>query len=139
MPEKQDIAGVVVRDERGRYLMVQEKRIDVRGKWNLPAGRVDPGETPEAAAVREAREETGYEVEIVGKPIFEGFIEPADRAFHIYAARIIGGERTINPNEVLDVAWLSYEEITSLHAKGLVRAEHFFDIITTFGQHTRAE
>ncbi len=73
MPEKQDIAGVVVRDERGRYLMVQEKRKDVCGKWNLPAGWVDPGEAPEAAAIRWAREETGYEVENHGSPTLRRF------------------------------------------------------------------
>lgn len=134
MAQKQDIAGVVVRDEQGRYLLVQEARQDVRGKWNLPAGRVDPGEAPETAAVREAREESGYEVKIVEKPLFEGFVESAGRTFHIYEAKVIGGERCVNPKEVLDVAWLSYTEIVNLHADGRIRAEHFFEIITAFEQ-----
>ncbi|HEX2221791.1 MAG TPA: NUDIX domain-containing protein [Candidatus Limnocylindria bacterium] len=36
------------------------------GAWDLPAGYLDPGESPEAAAVRETREEAGLEVELLG-------------------------------------------------------------------------
>jgi 8-oxo-dGTP pyrophosphatase MutT (NUDIX family) len=50
-------AGVV--DDDGR-LLVMERADD--GQWGLPGGYSDPGETPAATAVREAREETGLEV-----------------------------------------------------------------------------
>jgi len=50
----------VIRDERGR-LLLQEK---ASGEgWSLPAGAIEPGETPEQAVRREVREETGLAVE----------------------------------------------------------------------------
>ena len=41
-------------------------RRTLAGEWVLPKGWIDPGETPEQAAVREVREETGVKAEIVG-------------------------------------------------------------------------
>lgn len=55
-------AGAVVRDDRGRLLVVRRGHEPDRGRWSLPGGRVEPGETTASAAVREVREETGLEV-----------------------------------------------------------------------------
>lgn len=128
-----DIAGVVVRDEAGRYLMVQEKRSDVYGKWNVPAGRVDAGETPQQGAAREAYEETGYEVELLSEtPLLHEQIQSAGRDFYIYHAKVVGGEKRVDPSEALDVAWLTYERICELHKNGELRADVMFRAITKF-------
>ncbi|HNS01576.1 MAG TPA: NUDIX domain-containing protein [Anaerolineae bacterium] len=52
-------AGGVVLDAAGRVLLI-ERIIDGVHEMRLPKGHIDPGETPEAAAVREVCEETGY-------------------------------------------------------------------------------
>lgn len=55
-------AGCIVENERGEMLWIERK-----GKWDLPKGKVEPGEGIEAAAVREVMEETGIgELELVG-------------------------------------------------------------------------
>lgn len=55
-----EAAGGVVYNPKGKALMIFR-----RGFWDLPKGKIDPGETPEQAAVREVQEETGLnEVEL---------------------------------------------------------------------------
>lgn len=55
-------AAVVVSDAEGRVLLVRENY--GRGRWGLPGGSVEPGESPGEAAIREALEETGLHVEL---------------------------------------------------------------------------
>jgi 8-oxo-dGTP pyrophosphatase MutT (NUDIX family) len=47
---------------RGRVLLIQRARPPYQGLWTLPGGRMEPGETAEAAAAREIREELGLDV-----------------------------------------------------------------------------
>src|SRR3954449_5999972 len=56
--------GAVVHDPAGRLLLVQRGHDPHRGRWSLPGGRIEPGESPEQAVVREVREETGLEVRV---------------------------------------------------------------------------
>jgi 8-oxo-dGTP diphosphatase len=58
------VAAVVFIEHKQRVLLVRRKMNPGRGLWSLPGGYVDYGEDPRAAAVREAREETGLEVAI---------------------------------------------------------------------------
>lgn len=128
--KRADIAGVVVREKDGKYLMVQEKRSDVYGKWNLPAGRIDPGESSVDAAVREAREETGYIVKLIDdKPLLQEHITSAGRSFYFYKAAIAGGELYVDPNEVLDVKWCTFDEINQYHVNGQLRADVMYQAI----------
>jgi 8-oxo-dGTP diphosphatase len=54
--------GAVVLDGAGRLLLIQRGHAPSAGLWSVPGGRVEPGETLEAAVVREVREETGLAV-----------------------------------------------------------------------------
>jgi 8-oxo-dGTP diphosphatase len=56
----------VVRDARGRILLVQRKVPPHVGEWCLPGGFMELGETPEAAVLRELKEETGLVGEVAG-------------------------------------------------------------------------
>lgn len=62
------VAGVIA-DARGRILLARRTAgRDLAGLWEFPGGKVDPGETPEQALVRELREELGIEARI-GAPV----------------------------------------------------------------------
>ncbi len=62
------VAGVI-EDARGRILLARRTEgRDLAGLWEFPGGKVDPGETPEQALVRELREELGIEAR-VGAPV----------------------------------------------------------------------
>jgi ADP-ribose pyrophosphatase YjhB (NUDIX family) len=60
---KAPAAAVIVRDDAGRVLLV--RRAD-DGTWGIPGGWAGPGESVRDSALREAREETGWEIELTG-------------------------------------------------------------------------
>ena len=67
--------GAVVQDTAGRLLLIQRGHDPHRGLWSLPGGRIEAGESPEEAVVREVREETGLEVaagQVVGRVTIPG-------------------------------------------------------------------
>ena len=60
------VAGAV--ESRGRLLSARRSRpASLAGGWELPGGKVEPGEDPAAALVRELREELGIDVDVVGQ------------------------------------------------------------------------
>jgi 8-oxo-dGTP diphosphatase len=56
--------GTIITDEQGRIVLVRRAIEPGYGKWVFPGGFIDRGETVEAAAVREAREECGLDVRL---------------------------------------------------------------------------
>ncbi len=67
-PRKWTSAGGLVIDGRGRIALVRQRNRRGRWRWTLPKGRIDRGETVEAAALREVYEESGLRARIV-RPI----------------------------------------------------------------------
>ena len=59
------MAAAVVVEREGEILLVRRSYDPEEGKWSLPAGFVDGGEDPQAAAVRECSEETGLSVRVL--------------------------------------------------------------------------
>lgn len=99
-------AAVLLSDARGRVLLVQQAYKGHR--YGLPGGRVDPGETPEETAVREACEEAGIEValnHLIGRYRLKDGSSPHQLAF-VYHARIEAGEpKVVDPTEIISVNW----------------------------------
>ncbi|MDP4163489.1 MAG: NUDIX hydrolase [Bacillota bacterium] len=59
------VAGLVKSDD-GKWLVVKKKYGGLKGKWSLPAGFVEEGETADEAAIREVKEETGLMCHVIG-------------------------------------------------------------------------
>ena len=91
--------GAIIRDQAGRLLLIQRGHDPEAGRWSLPGGRIEPGETDAQALVRELLEETGLTVEpgpLVGAVERPG---PAGTVLDIrdYAATVTGG--TLRPGD----------------------------------------
>jgi 8-oxo-dGTP pyrophosphatase MutT (NUDIX family) len=101
-------AAAIVFDPDGRVLVVKENY--GRYRWSLPGGAVEDGETPEQACVREAREETGAEVEVrelVGRYGLVGGFES-----YAFVCEVAAGEPALQPTgELSDVCWLAPADI----------------------------
>jgi mutator protein MutT len=110
--EKQPVvcAGAVVRDDAGRLLLVRRGREPGAGRWSLPGGRVEPGETPAAAAAREVAEETGLVV-TVGALL--ATVPIGSYVVHDFAATVTGGELRAG-DDASDVRWCSLADAALL-------------------------
>ena len=110
---KADVVAGVVIEQEGKYLLVQEKQPRAYKLWNLAAGRVDVGDTIEQTAVKEAKEESGFEVEL-GERIGIYQEDAQDAVKHAFACTITGGELSFPEDELLDANWFTLEEIQGM-------------------------
>jgi 8-oxo-dGTP diphosphatase len=85
---------IIIEYPNGEFVMIKRKYEPFKGRWAIPGGAVEIGETVEEAAIREAREETGLEVKLVS---LGGVYSKPDRdprghvVSIVYRARPIGG------------------------------------------------
>jgi 8-oxo-dGTP diphosphatase len=95
--------------------------------WSLPKGKLDPGETLQAAAVREVLEETGFSSVLgahLGTARYQ--VPGADKTVEYYSARVTGGEFVAN-EEVDELRWCTPGEAGSLFSY-----PHDAEIVTAF-------
>jgi 8-oxo-dGTP pyrophosphatase MutT (NUDIX family) len=110
--------GVVHRITDGRIeIVIVHRRSPVL--WALPKGTPDAGETIEETALRETREETGLEVEIVGplRSIRYFFVRRTTRfnkTVHFFLMRAVGGSTDAHDAEFDEVRWVELHEALAL-------------------------
>ncbi|RLL67577.1 (deoxy)nucleoside triphosphate pyrophosphohydrolase [Streptomyces sp. Z26] len=111
------VAGAVY--DAGRLLAARRTEPPaLAGRWELPGGKVEPGETERQALVRELREELGVAVEPLDRidgewPVGGGLL------LRVWRARLLGGTprplqdhdalRRLAPAELFDVDWLDHD------------------------------
>jgi 8-oxo-dGTP pyrophosphatase MutT (NUDIX family) len=120
------VAIFVVRD--AKILLIHHRRLN---KWLPLGGHIELDEDPEIAALREAREESGFEVELIGErppttePGTRALIAPRFLDIHkitdthqhigmIYWARPKSGAMALAPEEHHDIGWFSSEDLDRL-------------------------
>jgi 8-oxo-dGTP pyrophosphatase MutT (NUDIX family) len=126
-------AGAVLWRREGdalRIALVHRPRYD---DWSLPKGKVDPGETIAATAVREVLEETGFHA-ILGRHLAKVGYEVAnrngegmvDKTVDYFSAEAVGGEFAVN-DEVDELRW-----VDAVDAEGLLTRHGDVDVVRTF-------
>lgn len=108
-------AGAIVFDATGRLLLIQRGRPPEPGRWSIPGGKSLRGELAAATAVRETREETGLEVQVVrhvGRVLRDG---PPGATYEIddYLCEVVGGALAA-ADDAVDARWADPAELRRL-------------------------
>jgi ADP-ribose pyrophosphatase YjhB (NUDIX family) len=124
----------VVEDDHGRILLIHKADNDL---WALPGGGHDVGESIGETVVREVREETGYEVEVIG--IIGTYTNPnhvmayddgeVRQQFSIaFSAKLVGGEARTS-EESREVDWVEPADLDrrQIHPSMRMRIQHYLD------------
>ena len=127
-------ASAVITDENGRLLLA--KRTD-NALWTIPGGTMKPGETIAKTAIREVKEETGLDVEVVSLVgIYSNphhVVEYSDgevrQQFSVcFTCKFVGGELTTS-DETSEVGYFSPDELDDMeiHPSIRLRIQHFLE------------
>lgn len=119
-----EFSGVLVR-RNGKTLLVRERHARAKNLWSLPLGFVEKGESVREAAVREAKEESGYDVRLLRK-VKSVFVSSHEfKSAHpylkgkvrltVFHARILGKRAK---SHWLRTGWFSQRKIKSLKLRG---------------------
>jgi len=118
--------GVVAILSRGRQVLLIQRGADVpfAGYWAPLSGKLEPGESIEAALVREVEEEVGFVVEPIG-PLWQSVSQDGQFQLDWWSAEIVGGALRPNEREVAGFRWIEPDRFDTLEPT-FESDQHFF-------------
>ena len=122
---------VIVQDDADRSLLLRRSQAsrNNKGKWDLPGGKVDAGETFDDALLREVEEETGLAVEL-DRVIGAAESDLPDRkvVYLVLRGRVTGGRLTLS-SEHDDSAWVDRPDLVDMDV-----CPQFRDVVRAFAR-----
>lgn len=111
-----EAVAVVIFNEKDDILFIHNRRYTVGHlEWEIPAGKIEPGEDIERAAEREAKEETGCELQnlkfLCSQNPCNGM---SDALVHVFAARVSAESQILDTDEISSKRWFTKEEYMEL-------------------------
>jgi 8-oxo-dGTP diphosphatase len=119
--------GIVVFNADGKILITKRgpKANNDRGKWEIPGGGVEFGETFEQAAQREIKEENDIDIEVIDFLQVTDHILPEEKQHWVaatYICRHVSGEaKTLEPDKCDAVGWFTLDEAEKLDLSGITK------------------
>lgn len=110
--------GGIVHNTRGELLLIRRGHAPSRGYWSIPGGRVETGESDQAAVIRELHEETGLSVQ-PGR--LAGTTTRGRYEIHDYLCTVHGGDLRAG-GDADDVRWVNAEAFAELERTGAITA-----------------
>ena len=122
-----NLAAIIAIIHEEKILLTKREDFEV---WCLPGGGVEDGESVAEAAIREAKEETGLDVELTRLVGIYSRVGGMWNDMHavLFAAKPVGGELKTQPGETIEVAYFSFDELPDEmlfgHTKRIIDAIH---------------
>ena len=109
-------AAAVVENEQGDWLVVKKAYSGLKGRWSLPAGFVQQGETIASAAIREVKEETGVDCLVAGLIGFRSGVirnDISDNMAIFYCKPTGQSTIVVQEREIIEASWIHPQQLAT--------------------------